>query len=207
MLEIKDASIKAGEQRLVSDLSLTVDDGEALCLVGDGGTGKSLLLRAVMGLWPLHEGFISVDGELLTPSSAPEFRRHMAYVPQRPAPMAEKVETLARLPYALAANKGIAFSKDRLMEEWHKLGLAPELYTKRDAELSTAQRQRILLATAATLGKAILLIDEPFDGADEGDGCGQMAAYLSQLAQGDAAVLATSRRQDLTDFGLKTKTL
>lgn len=206
MLEIKDASIKAGEQQLFSRLSLTVDDGQALCLVGGGGAGKTLLLRAVMGLWPLYGGYITVDGELLTPSSAPVFRRHTAYVPQSPAPMAEKVETLARLPYTLEANKGKTFSKDRLMDEWHLLGLAPELYAKRDAELTVSQRQRILMATAATLGKSIVLIDEPFDGADDA-GKQLVADYLVHLAQGEAAVLATSRQTNLNDFGLNIKVI
>ena len=50
--------------------------------MGSQGKGKTTLLRALMGFLPIDEGHISIDGELLTPLSAPYFRRQMAYVPQ-----------------------------------------------------------------------------------------------------------------------------
>lgn len=190
MLELKDATIRVGERSLLGGRSLTVDDGEALYLTGGEGTGKTLLLKALMGLWPLAHGFVSIDGELLTPSSAPEFRRHTAYVPQAPAPMGLSVEALACLPYTFEAHKGKPFSKDRLMEEWQALGLAPALYTKADGQLTASERQRVMLATAGALDKPIVLVDEPFaDGFHEG-----VAAYLVRLAAKGASVLVATRR-------------
>jgi len=53
-----------------------------LSIMGSQGKGKTTLLRALMGFLPIDEGHISIDGELLTPLSAPWFRRRMAYVPQ-----------------------------------------------------------------------------------------------------------------------------
>ena len=79
MLELHNVTI--GQQ--IHSLSLTVNDGQALSLKGAQGSGKTTLLRAVVGLIPVDEGHISIDGELLTPKSAPFFRRQMAYVPQR----------------------------------------------------------------------------------------------------------------------------
>ena len=52
------------------------------CIQGTQGAGKTTLLRAVMGFIPIDGGHISIDGELLTPQSAPYFRKQMAYVPQ-----------------------------------------------------------------------------------------------------------------------------
>ena len=79
MLELHNVTI--GQQ--IHSLSLTVNDGQALSLKGAQGSGKTTLLRAVVGLIAVDEGHISIDGELLTPQSAPFFRRQMAYVPQR----------------------------------------------------------------------------------------------------------------------------
>ena len=79
MLELLNITI--GE--VIKDLSLTIPDGQLLSVVGDKGTGKTTLLRAILGFLSVDKGHISIDGELLTPLSAPYFRRQMAYVPQR----------------------------------------------------------------------------------------------------------------------------
>ena len=78
MLELHNVTI--GQQ--IRSLSLTVADGQMVGLSGSQGSGKTTLLRAVLGLIPIDGGHISIDGELLTPKSAPYFRRQMAYVPQ-----------------------------------------------------------------------------------------------------------------------------
>ena len=78
MLELHNVSV--GER--IQHLSLTVSDSQIMCITGQQGSGKTTLLRAVLGFLPLKEGHISIDGELLTPRSAPYFRRQTAYVPQ-----------------------------------------------------------------------------------------------------------------------------
>ena len=60
----------------------SVNEGNVLSIMGSQGKGKTTLLRALMGFLPIDEGHISIDGELLTPLSAPWFRKQMAYVPQ-----------------------------------------------------------------------------------------------------------------------------
>jgi len=79
MLELHNVTI--GEQ--IRSLSLAVKDGQLLSVRGAQGAGKTTLLRALLGLIPIDGGHISIDGELLTPLSAPYFRRQTAYVPQR----------------------------------------------------------------------------------------------------------------------------
>lgn len=66
----------------IRDLSLTINDGELVCLSGQKEWGKTALLRAVLGFVPLDGGHISIDGELLTAGSASYFRQFTAYVPQ-----------------------------------------------------------------------------------------------------------------------------
>ena len=78
MLELHNVTI--GQQ--IRGLSATVSEGKMLSIMGSRGKGKTTLLRALMGFLPVDEGHISIDGELLTPLSAPYFRRQMAYVPQ-----------------------------------------------------------------------------------------------------------------------------
>ena len=79
ILELLDVNIG----QLIRSLSLAIGDGQQLSIMGPTGSGKTTLLRAILGFIPIDSGFISIDGELLTPLSAPYFRKQMAYVPQR----------------------------------------------------------------------------------------------------------------------------
>jgi ABC-type Mn2+/Zn2+ transport system ATPase subunit len=83
MLELKDATLTINGRRLFANLSLMAQDGQMTCITGGAGSGKTALVEVMLGLLPLDEGMVSVDGELLTPLSAPTFRRMMAYVPQQ----------------------------------------------------------------------------------------------------------------------------
>ena len=73
-------NITIGQQ--IRGLSVTVGDGKVLSITGSQGKGKTTLLRTLLGFLPVDEGYISIDGELLTLRSAPWFRKQMAYVPQ-----------------------------------------------------------------------------------------------------------------------------
>ena len=78
MLELHNVTI--GQQ--IRGLSATVSEGNVLSIMGSQGKGKTTLLRVLLGFLPVDEGHVSIDGELLTPLSAPWFRKQMAYVPQ-----------------------------------------------------------------------------------------------------------------------------
>jgi ABC-type multidrug transport system ATPase subunit len=83
MLEVKDATIAVGGKTLATGLSFIARDGELTCITGPQGSGKTTLLRTLMGFLPVGEGFVSVDGELLTVYSAHAFRTLMTYLPQQ----------------------------------------------------------------------------------------------------------------------------
>lgn len=180
-----------GEQQLLGGLSFSAEDGQVVCITGDSGCGKTSLLRAILGFIPLQEGHISVDGELLTPAAAGEFRKYIAYVPQDLAMPMETVGEMVRMPFALKANLATPFSKARLMEEWQKLDLAPELYDKKVSELSGGQRQRIIISTLGLLKKTIVLADEPTSALDAHT-TALVLAYFKALAAGGATVITVS---------------
>lgn len=78
ILELHNISIG----RQIGQLSAMVGDGQMLSVMGASGAGKTTLLRALLGFVAVDGGHICIDGELLTPQSAPYFRRQTAYVPQ-----------------------------------------------------------------------------------------------------------------------------
>ena len=66
MLEVKDATIAVGGQIIATGLSFMARDHQLTCITGPEGSGKTSLLRTLMGFLPVKSGFVSVDGELLT---------------------------------------------------------------------------------------------------------------------------------------------
>ncbi len=82
MLEAKNVTIAIGERVLAENLSFIANDGELTCITGDVASGKTTLVRTLMGFLPVKAGFVSVDGELLTIYSSHAFREMMVYLPQ-----------------------------------------------------------------------------------------------------------------------------
>lgn len=192
MLEVKNISIATKGGTLIEALSFAVGDGETLCVTGAEATGKSLLLRAIMGLHPVATGHVSVDGELLTPLSACVFRRLMTFVPQEAPVPTDTVEAMLRRPFALEANRSVPFSKRTVLHQWQLLGLDESLYARPLSDTTPRERMLALLSLAGMLGKGIVLVDDiaPALGSD---GEALAADYLRRLAQGGASVLAVTR--------------
>ena len=82
MLEAKNVTIAVGERVLAESLSFIANDGELTCITGSAASGKTTLIRTLMGFLPVKAGFVSVDGELLTIYSSHAFREMMVYLPQ-----------------------------------------------------------------------------------------------------------------------------
>ena len=165
VLELKNGRIAAGGRVVVGDLSFVAPAGKVTCLTGSHGCGKTLLVRALLGLWPLERGYVTLDGEPITPSSAPSLRRLMAYVPQQlPVPFADALDVLG-------ASRGTASVTPA--EETEENGARPlDMTDKRcvlldDAFRSlTAERAQALvdrLEALAGEGRAVVVTCQPDD--------------------------------------------
>lgn len=178
MLELHNVTIDSR----IRSLSLTVGDGQLVCLTGAQGSGKTTVLRAVLGLIPVGSGHISIDGELLTPLSAPYFRRQTAYVPQLLTAIEDydSMADVSELLFGLRVNKG---------------GASYRVPTdgRRWSELSADERYLLLLSNAVQLGKSLMIVDEPAEpiSAETMERVDQM---LTDTARRGATVLAVNSR-------------
>jgi ABC-type cobalamin/Fe3+-siderophores transport system ATPase subunit len=143
MLELHNVTVSG-----VHSLSLTLSNGQLAGLTGAKGVGKTALLKAVVGLRAVDGGHICIDGELLTPKSAPYFRRRMAYVPQHLV----VPEDYNRVPtgYVELLKKAIATGRPLLVVD------EPE------EELSVEDQQTVdrLLREAAGRGALVLAVND-----------------------------------------------
>ena len=166
MINIENISISFGNLTLFRGLDLQVHYGESVCICGGSGSGKSSLLKAVLGFVPLSEGTIKVDGTLLAPRTADHIRKKIAWIPQELALPSEWVSEMVRMPFELKANREAGFNKERLMDYFVSLGLEEKLYDKRVNEVSGGQRQRLTIARALMRPAPFLILDDSTSALD-----------------------------------------
>ena len=206
MINIENISISFGNLTLFRGLDLQVHYGESVCICGGSGSGKSSLLKAVLGFVPLSEGTIRVDGTLLAPKTADHIRKKIAWIPQELALPSEWVSEMVRMPFELKANREAGFCKERLMDYFVSLGLEEKLYDKRVNEVSGGQRQRIgiaralavnpkrqriMLAVTALLDKPLLVVDEPTSALDP-ESCLRVINFFKSLCSKGMTILSVS---------------
>jgi zinc transport system ATP-binding protein len=163
LLRCRDVSLGYEGHPLLEHLELTVSEGDYLCIVGDNGTGKSTLLRGLLGLLPPLSGTIE---------RAPELKQGaIGYLPQQTRAQKDFPATVREVVLSGYLNqKGLHFfytpaQKSGALMNMGKLGIL-ELKDRCYRELSGGQQQRVLLARALCAASRLLILDEPITGLD-----------------------------------------
>lgn len=148
---------------LVAGITLKVAPGEIVALIGASGSGKSTVLRTIVGAIPALSGRILLNGREVT--SAPIHQRRIGIVFQEPLLFGhlDVLENIAYGPRRHGASR--RQSRDRALEFLDWVGLR-ELAASPVSQLSGGQAQRVALARALAVEPAALLMDEPFSALD-----------------------------------------
>ena len=158
-----------GEEDVLRNFTLEVKKGECVAITGASGCGKTTLSKLLLGLYPLGEGDICVNGMSMRESDLADLRRQIAYVPQEPYLFQGSIAENIRMGRPEATEKEIreaakqAHAHDFIME-------FPEGYDttvgERGNNLSGGQRQRIAIARAILKDTSIILLDEATSALD-----------------------------------------
>jgi len=187
-----------GGRALLDDVSFDLAAGDMLCLLGPNGTGKTTLLRCLLGLERLQAGRVTVQGRSLAGLGPAEAARLMAYVPQETAAvfpfLARDVVLMGRNPH-LGFMAGPTADDHRVTgDALARLGIA-HLGSRRFHELSGGERQMVLVARALAQGSRVLVMDESCSGLDLGNQV-RILGVIRDLARDGYAILLTSHLPD-----------
>ena len=162
MLKIDAINQFYGQSHTLWDLSLELQQGECLCLMGRNGVGKTTLLNALMGQLPLKSGQIWFDGQNITPLAV-ERRAELGigYVPQgrQIFPLLTVEENLR---IGLPARRDTSRQIPAFIYELFPV--LKEMKQRRGGDLSGGQQQQLAIGRALVLDPKLLILDEPTEG-------------------------------------------
>jgi branched-chain amino acid transport system ATP-binding protein len=158
LLELTAVSAGYGEAVVLSDISFSIADGQALALLGRNGTGKTTLINTVVGLTTLHAGSIKLDGHDIT-RSRPEarVRAGIGWSPQernifKSLTVEENLSAVARPG---------SWTLERVFEVFPRLA---ERRSNLGGQLSGGEQQMLAIGRALIVNPRIILLDEPLEG-------------------------------------------
>lgn len=187
--------------RALDSVSLDVEEGEAITIVGPSGSGKSTLLQLVGGLDTPTAGEIEVKGQVISSLSEDELARYrrisIGFVFQD-FYLQPHLDTLTNVTLPLKLNRVPRRERRRRAQEaLEQVGLAGRA-GHRPKELSGGERQRACVARAIVHAPSILLADEPTGNLDSRTGRGIMELFLSLWKERGVTILIVTHNRELS---------
>ncbi|MGC1718119.1 MAG: ABC transporter ATP-binding protein [Isosphaeraceae bacterium] len=170
LIEIRDLCMRFRTQSVLRGINLTIHRGETVCIIGESGCGKTVMLKLIIGLLHPTEGGVWFDGmdvNRLGDKQLVKLRLRFGFLFQMAAlfdslTIYDNVAFGLREHHICGEDEIRTLVADRLQE----VGLPQGLEHKKPAELSGGQRKRVGLARALALNPEVMLYDEPTTGLD-----------------------------------------
>ncbi len=190
LLKVEKLHFSYGENKILTDVNLSINKGDFISVIGPNGSGKSTLLKLIAGILKPDSGEVKFSKNFSTNAS-----HYVGYVPQNftikeefPISVLDvvKIGRIGYIPkFQRSQKKDLEKIKEalELMEIWH-------LKNKKMSELSGGQKQRVLIARALATEAKILLFDEPSSNIDV-DGQTKLYRILNQIKKELAIMVVT----------------
>ncbi|MCY1720024.1 ATP-binding cassette domain-containing protein [Prolixibacteraceae bacterium Z1-6] len=160
MIHFENISLSFSEKIIFDNLTITINQGEKICLSGPSGRGKSTLLNLLQGYVLPNKGKIIINGKVLNDSTIREIRKQIISIPQNiNLPVKNGMELVELLE--------ISQNLHAIKEYNQKLDLESDILIKDFAKISGGQKQRLLISICLSQPKDIILMDEPTSSLDD----------------------------------------
>ena len=200
-IDVQNLTLSYGNHILLENLSFQVPAGKKVCIAGRSGTGKTSLLKSLLGLVIPTAGVITIGDKAIDDKTVWHLRNQIAYVPQEPdMGMGQVFDRITR-PFQYKANAHLQCDRSTVLEHFHRFQLSEKLLDQQTTELSGGQKQRIAIIVALMLNRPILLLDEPVSAMDQHN---KQAFKELLAADQDRIVLFISHDTSLLDIADET---
>lgn len=190
-IEINHVTKKFGDDIILHDININMEQGKVYGISGNNGSGKTVLMKCICGFLPVTEGMIRVGGKII--GMEIDFPESVGVIIETPG-FLTNLRGMRNLEI-LAGLKG-KISKEEIRTAIQKAGLDPDL-KKSVAKYSLGMRQRLGIAQAIMENPEFLILDEPFNGLDK-HGVEDIRNLLLDLKkQGKTIILASHNSEDI----------
>ncbi len=161
MLRIEQLNVCYGESHILRNVTMSVEEGSVVCLIGRNGAGKTTTLKSIVGLLPAQSGRVTVDGVDVTKMPADErARRGIAFVPQG-REIFSQLTVEENLTLGLGSRMG---ERNAIEEAFTLFPILKTMLRRNGGDLSGGQQQQLAIARALLSRPRYLLLDEPTEG-------------------------------------------
>ena len=191
MLEIENLTKTFGTQTVISDISMTLVSGKIYGLVGRNGSGKTMLMKMILGFVSPSSGSIKIEGKVLgkdisMPDRIGAIIENPGFLPEYSG--FKNLKFLAMIHHKI--------SNEEIRDAMRIVGLDPDS-KKHVGKYSLGMRQRLGIAQALMEDPSLLILDEPFNGLDK-HGVSQMhELILAQKKKGKTILLSSHSQKDI----------
>ena len=153
-------TVRVRDKILLDSLSFSIGQGDKVVFTGRSGSGKSTVLKTLLGLYPQATGSIYYLGHPIDGPVLRSIRSAAAYIGQEPLLGADTVREALLLPFGFKAHRGQVPGETRMVDILCALDLPATILDQSCNRVSGGEKQRIALARALLMGKSLYLMDE-----------------------------------------------
>jgi phospholipid/cholesterol/gamma-HCH transport system ATP-binding protein len=191
LIELRDVNMRFRYESVLRDISLAIQPNETVCVIGESGCGKTVMLKLIIGLLRPTGGKVLFDGAdvaSLDGKQLVKMRLRFGFLFQMAA-LFDSLTVFDNVAFGLREHRVCDETRMRqiVTQRLHEVGLPAEIESRKPAELSGGQRKRVGLARALAIGPEVMLYDEPTTGLDP-----IMSDVINEL------ILQTQRTQKTT---------
>lgn len=191
VIELKNVSKSFGKRSVLKNISLKINRGNIVGIVGRNGSGKTVLLKCICGFMTPNKGEIRIRGKLL--DAKHDVTGNMGILIESPG-FLENDSAEQNLMYLANINRFIG--RDQVRASISDVGLDPD-DKKKVKKYSMGMRQRLGIAQAVMEGQDIILLDEPMNGLDENGVASMRKRFLDLKKEGRTIVLVSHNKEDI----------